>query len=224
MPWMRPEHAAIARDFEPADLRPLLDACGIDGTILVQAACTDSDTDAMFAQAAEHAWIGAVTAWVDLLSPERTRARLDALAPEPALRGIRHLIHEEADPHWILRAPVLESLAVVEERGLVLELPCVFPRHLGDVPELAQRFPGLTIVIDHLGKPPLATGRMGDWSALLRRAAELAERLRQGLGPEHDARLARLDRIGPAKRPSRSRSTASGPTGSCAAATGRSPC
>ena len=96
----------------------------------------------MFAQAAEHPWIGAVTAWVDLVSPERTRSRLDALASEPELRGIRHLIHEEADPHWILRAAVLESLAVVEERGLVLELPCVFPRHLGDLPELARRFPG----------------------------------------------------------------------------------
>jgi L-fucono-1,5-lactonase len=173
MPWMKREHAVIARDFEPSDLRPLLDACGIDGTILVQSACTDSDTDAMFAQAAKYPWICAVTAWVDLLSPARTQARLDALAQEPALRGVRHLIHEETDPHWILRAPVLESLAVVEERGLVLELPCVFPRHLVDLPELAQRFPGLTIVIDHLGKPPLATERMGDWSALLRGAAEL---------------------------------------------------
>jgi len=69
MPCMGPEHAVIARDFEPSDLRPLLDACGIDRTILVQSACTDKDTDAMFAQAEEHTWIAAVTAWVDLLSP-----------------------------------------------------------------------------------------------------------------------------------------------------------
>jgi L-fuconolactonase len=173
MPWMRPEHAVIARDFEPSDLRPLLDACGIDRTILVQSACTDTDTDAMFAEAAKHPWICAVTAWVDLFSPGRTRTRLDELASEPALRGIRHLIHEETDPHWILRGAILESLAVVEERGLVLELPVVFPHHLGDLPELAERFPALTIVIDHLGKPPLATERMGDWSVLLRGAAEL---------------------------------------------------
>ena len=52
MPWMTPEHAVIARDFDPSDLRPLLDACGIDRTILVQSACTDRDTDAMFAHAA----------------------------------------------------------------------------------------------------------------------------------------------------------------------------
>jgi L-fuconolactonase len=173
MSWMGPEHAVIARDFEPSDLRPLLDACGIDRTILVQSACTDSDTDAMFAQAAEHSWIAAVTAWVDLLSPARAEARLDVLASKPALRGIRHLIHEESDPHWILRAGVLESLAGVEERGLVLELPCVFPRHLGDLPELAQRFPRLTIVIDHLGKPPLGTERMGEWATAFRGAAKL---------------------------------------------------
>ena len=169
---MTPEHAVIARDFDPSDLRPLLDACGIDRTILVQSACTDRDTDAMLTQAAEHDWIAAVTAWVDLLSPVTAEARLGVLAGQPALRGVRHLIHEEPDPHWILRASVLESLAVVEERGLVLELPCVFPRHLGDLPELAQRFPRLTIVIDHLGKPPLRIEQMGIWATALRAAAE----------------------------------------------------
>ena len=169
---MTPEHAVIARDFDPSDLRPRLDACGIDRTILVQSACTDRDTDAMLTQAAEHDWIAAVTAWVDLLSPVTAEARLGVLAGQPALRGVRHLIHEEPDPHWILRASVLESLAVVEERGLVLELPCVFPRHLGDLPELAQRFPRLTIVIDHLGKPPLRTEQMGIWATALRAAAE----------------------------------------------------
>jgi len=171
MPWMGPAHAAIARTFEPADLRPLLDECRIDSTILVQATCTDADTDAMFEQADANAWIGAVTAWVDLTSSQRARARLDRLAQRPKLRGIRHLIHEEDDPHWILREDVLDSIALLEDRGLVLELVCVYPRHLGDVPELARRFPDMTIVIDHLGKPPLLTERMADWTTLMRRAA-----------------------------------------------------
>jgi L-fuconolactonase len=171
MPWMRPAHAAIARTFEPADLRPLLDDCGIDSTILVQAACTDADTDAMFEQADANPWIGAVIAWVDLTSPRRARERLGRLSQRPKLRGVRHLIHEEDDPHWILREDVLESIGLLEERRLILELVCVYPRHLGDVPELAQRFPTLTIVIDHLGKPPLLTERMADWTTLLRAAA-----------------------------------------------------
>jgi L-fuconolactonase len=61
---------------------------------------------------------------------------------------------------------------MLEEAGLVLELPAVFPDHLGDVSELARRHPGLPIVVDHLGKPPLGTPEMCRWEELLRAAAE----------------------------------------------------
>ena len=169
--WMTAEHAVIHRTFEPADLEPLLLRAGVTKTVLVQAACTDADTDAMFAQACRHEWIGAVIAWLDLRSPERARQRLAELASQPKLRGFRHLIHDEPDAHWILGDAVLESLALVQERGLILELPCVFPRHLGDVPELAASFPDMTMVIDHLGKPPLRSDQMQSWERALRKAA-----------------------------------------------------
>ena len=171
LPWMTAAHEGIRRTFAPADLAPLLARAGVTQTVLVQAACSDADTDAMFAEADAHEWIGAVVAWVDLRAPARTRARLDELAQRPKLRGIRHLIHDESDPHWILQGAVLESLGLLEQRQLILELPCVYPRHLGDVPELAARFPGLTIVIDHLGKPPIGSDEMARWASELRRAA-----------------------------------------------------
>lgn len=171
LPWMTDDHAAIRATFEPGDLEPLLEPAGVAATVLVQAACSDSDTDFMFVHASAHAWIGGVVAWVDLRSPQRARERLDELALQPKLRGIRHLIHDEPDPHWILQEPVLESLALLEPRGLILELPCVYPRHLGDVPELAAAFPDLTIVVDHLAKPPLGTGELGRWAEALHEAA-----------------------------------------------------
>jgi L-fuconolactonase len=174
LPWITSGHEAIRRTFEPADLEPLLERAGVSRTVLVQAACSDSDTDFMFEHAARHTWIGGVTAWVDLRSPGRARERLDELAQQPKLRGVRHLIHDEPDPHWILRAGVLESLALLEQRRLILELPCVYPRHLGDVPELAASFPGLTIVIDHLGKPPLRSDAMPAWAGALLAASEHA--------------------------------------------------
>jgi L-fuconolactonase len=171
LPWMTDAHAAIRRTFEPSDLEPLLARTGVSTTVLVQAANSDADTDAMFEHAARHDWIGGVIAWIDLRSPERTEQRLDELAPRQKLRGFRHLIHDERDPHWILRDDVLASIALLEQRGLILELPCVYPRHLGDVPELAARFPGLTIVIDHLGKPPLGRAELVPWAAAIGAAA-----------------------------------------------------
>jgi len=172
LPWLGPEHAAITRAFDPEELEPQLIASDIVATILVQAACSNEDTDFMLEHARRYDWIAAVVAWLPLEDPDLTATRLEELHAEPKLRGIRHLIHDEADPHWILQSAVLESLALVESAGLVLELPAVFPRHLVDVPELARRFPALTIVIDHLGKPPL--GRpdvLRDWTTQLKEAA-----------------------------------------------------
>ena len=152
---MTEAHAAIDRPLLPADLAPELAAAAVAGTVLVQSACSDEDTDFVLALAAEHDWIAAVVAWVDL---ERPEGRLDDLLATGKVGGIRHLIHDEADPHWILRPAVLDGLALIEERGLVLELPAVWPRHLGDVPTLSERFPSLRIVIDHLGKPHSTVG------------------------------------------------------------------
>ena len=169
--WMTDEHAAIARSFEPEDLAPLVAAAGITSTVLVQSAARDDDTDYMFEVAGDVPWVGGIVAWCSLDDPGVTRGRLAELVTRPKLRGIRHLIHQEPDPHWILRASVRPGLELVAAHGLVLELPAEYPNHLGDVPELARRHPELRIVVDHLGKPPLGTSRLADWAELIRRAA-----------------------------------------------------
>jgi L-fuconolactonase len=171
-PWITEEIAVLARSFGPNDLQPLLSAAGVDQTVLVQSAASDGDTDYMFAVAGDVPWVGAIVAWCSLDDWPRAGARLAELKDRPKFRGVRHIIHFEADPHWILRRQVWPALEALQQAGLVLELPAVYPRHLGDVPELARRHPELRIVIDHLGKPPLGTPEMGDWEALLRQAAE----------------------------------------------------
>jgi L-fuconolactonase len=168
---MTSEHAAIARPFGPADLEPVLARNDIDAVVVVQGACLDSDTDYLLAEAERHDWIAAVTAWLPLDDPDRTRTRLDELETHSSFRAVRHLIHNEADPHWILQPSVQDSLALLEERRVILELPVVFPRHLGDVPILAERFSELPIVIDHLGKPPIGTDEMRTWARELGAAA-----------------------------------------------------
>jgi L-fuconolactonase len=170
--WMTDEHAVINRVFEPDDLEPLVRAMGVTQTVLVQSAARDDDTDYMFEVAGDVPWVGAIVAWCPLDDAVRARSRLDELRRRPKLRGIRHLIHQEADPHWILRPEVQPGLALLEEMELVLELPAVYPDHLADVPELARRHPGLAIVIDHLGKPPLGSEQMDAWEELLRASAE----------------------------------------------------
>jgi L-fuconolactonase len=171
LPWMTPDHGAIAGIFEPATLAPSLAAHRIDRTVLIQGACLDSDTDYLFELADGVTWIGAVTAWLPLADPSRCRLRLAELAHHSKFRAVRHLIHDEPDPHWIMQPEVLESLALVAESQLILELPIVFPHHFRDTAELAGRFPDLRLVVDHLGKPPIGSDRMDEWEALIRSCA-----------------------------------------------------
>jgi L-fuconolactonase len=170
-PWMTDEHASIARPFGPDDIVPLIERNGIDQVIVVQGACLDSDTDYLFEEAARCEWIGAITAWVRLDDAELAAGRLAELGARPKFRGVRHLTHNEPD-HWIVRPEVLECVALLNDQGTILEMPVVFPRHFDDVLSLAERFPDLRIVIDHLGKPPISSPEMGPWSLALRAAAE----------------------------------------------------
>jgi L-fuconolactonase len=170
-PWMTHQHASIARPFGPQDLRPLLRRNGIDAVILVQGACLDSDTDYLLAEAERHDWIAAVTAWLPLDQPGRASQRLDEISARPKFRAVRHLIHHEPE-HWLTRGDVMESLALLEDRNVILECPVEFPRHFDDVSRVAMRFPALRIVIDHLGKPPTGTSEMRSWEAMVRDAAQ----------------------------------------------------
>lgn len=170
-PWITAEHAPIARTFGPDDLEPLLAAAGVDAVVVVQGACYDADTDYLLELAGDCGWIAAVTAWVDLLDRRQTDSRLDQLSAHGKLRAVRHLVQSENDRHWLTSPPVLSSLALLQERGLILEVPAVFPLHLDDVCDLARLFPRLRIVVDHLGKPPIGTDRMRDWETDLRAVA-----------------------------------------------------
>ena len=171
-PWLVPEYGPIFRTFEPDELAPQLQAAGVDRTVLVQSANSFEDTDSMLAHAADHEWIGAVVGWVPLEDANATARVLDhTYLANPWFKGVRHLNHDEADPDWLVRPTVLDGLKVLEERKLVYEVVAVHPLHLIHIPTLAQARPDLTIVIDHLAKPPIAGGDYSVWKAEMEAAA-----------------------------------------------------
>jgi L-fuconolactonase len=172
-PWLVPEYGPIYRTFKPAELEPQLRAAGVDRTVLVQSANSYEDTDSMLRHAEVHDWIGAVVGWVPLEDPAEAARKLDdEYLANRWFRGIRHLNHEEADPDWLVRPKVIEGLKVLGERGLTYDVVAVYPLHLGHVPTLARACPDLTIIIDHLAKPPITSGDYDAWQTDMRAAAE----------------------------------------------------
>ncbi|MEV4089049.1 amidohydrolase family protein [Nonomuraea fuscirosea] len=170
-PWLTPESGPIFRTFEPEELLPQLAAAGVDRTVLVQSMDSSADTGAMLAQADAYDVVGAVVGWVPLTRPEEAAGALERYRRHPKFAGIRHLIHDEPDPDWLLQDTVIEGLRLLAAADLPFDVVAVLPRHLEHVPVLAERVPGLRMVIDHLAKPPIREKSWEPWASLLARAA-----------------------------------------------------
>jgi L-fuconolactonase len=168
--WPTPGDGAIYQTFTAADLAPDVAASAIDGTVLVQTVNTLADTDSMLAVAAAVPWVRGVVGWVPLEDPAAAAAALDARAGT-ALRGVRHLVHHEPDPDWLLRPPVLDGLRELGRRRLTFDVIALFPDHLVHVPLLADRLPDVTFVIDHLANPPYRRPGWEAWRGQLAAAA-----------------------------------------------------
>jgi len=170
--WLGPHLPSINKTITQEDARPELLAAGIDGTVLVQAADNAEDTEYMLATARDHAEVVAVVGYVPLEDPRRVEAELDRLAGDPVLVGIRNLIHDREDPDFLIRPEVVTSLGLLADAGLSYDVVSVLPRHLEHVPVLAERYPSLRLIIDHLSKPPIGSDDHEPWAGLIARAAE----------------------------------------------------
>ncbi|MFG1664800.1 amidohydrolase family protein [Streptomyces sp. Y7] len=169
-----PELRPLRRNFTVGDLAPEARAAGVGRTVLVQTITVPEETPEFLALAAEHELIAGVVGWTDLTRPDVAEelARLRELPGGRYLKGIRHQVQGEADPRWLLRADVRRGLSAVAEAGLVYDL-VVLPHQLPACAEAAADLPGLTFVLDHLGKPPIASGALEPWTRDVRALAAL---------------------------------------------------
>jgi L-fuconolactonase len=90
---------------------------------------------------------------------------LDALEQQPLVVGVRRLLQSERRG-FALEPGFLDGARALADRSLVFDA-CVRAPQLPDVVALADAVPGLTIVLDHLGKPPVGADVDAGWRATM---------------------------------------------------------
>jgi L-fuconolactonase len=168
--WLEaPLLAPIRHNYLPSNLAPHLRDAGIDRTVVVQTQHNLRENDWALSLADGHDFIAGVVGWIDLTSPDCER-QLDQYRRHPKFVGVRHVTQDEPDDDFIVTPDVLRGLKVLEKHGVPFDL-LFHVRHLRHTATVAEMFPNLPLVLDHLSKPMIKAGRLDNWESDFRRAA-----------------------------------------------------
>lgn len=171
--WLEGDTTILNRNYNIEELEDERQSAGVTEGILVQAANNFEDTDWMLEVAAQTNWLKGVVGWLPLLDPPATEKILSEKYLHNSLfKGVRHLIHNEADPKWLLQEEVLESLRILESYNIPFDVVGVLPEHMETAIKIAEKLPDLRMVLNHLNQPPIATKeKFGKWGDLIKEVA-----------------------------------------------------
>ena len=169
--WMNDSMGILKRDYQPEDLKEVIDSAKIDGVISVQADQSMRETEDLLKHASECSFIRGVVGWFPLVEPELD-GLLESYATNPLLKGVRHVVQDEADDQFILGDAFNKGIRRLKAYDLVYDI-LIYERQLGPSIEFVDRHPDQVFVLDHVAKPRIGDQIMEPWRAQM---FELAKR------------------------------------------------
>jgi L-fuconolactonase len=167
-----PALTPLLRTFTVEELTPQAQAAGVSASVVVQTVPVAAETGEFLALAAGPGPVAAVVGWVDLTATD-VADRIAAARALPGgryLRGVRHQVQDEPDPRWLCRDDVRRGVAAVGAAGLVYDLLVRQPQWEAATATVSA-LPDQPFVLDHAGKPPVASGQLEPWAGWVRELA-----------------------------------------------------
>lgn len=135
------------------------------GAVFVQADCRDDqalkEVDWVSGLRTDWPQLAGIVAFAPISKGEAVEEDLGHLLDRPLVRGVRQLF-QDRDESFMLHPDTLAGARQVADAGLVFDA-CIRSGQIAALTEFARRVPGLAIVLDHMGKPPIASGELTAW-------------------------------------------------------------
>ncbi len=160
---LSPTMTPIYEDREPLDLKPHLEAAGIDRIIVVEGAETLAENMYTLGLAVHYPWIAGVVGWIGPASPSIAE-EVAALSANPRFRGVRPVRDDNRTIAWMLDRRLEPAWQALCDSGLVLEFLVQNPDEVPLVTHFVRAHQSMSIVIDHCAKPDIAGGRYEPWA------------------------------------------------------------
>jgi L-fuconolactonase len=167
--WLDGDTSILNRIYSIEEIEEEREQSNITSGVLVQAANNFEDTDWMLEVAENTSWIQGVVGWLPLTDTAATQKALEEkYLSNHYFKGVRHLIHDEADPKWLLQPAVIESLRLLAKNNISYDIVGVLPAHIETVLKVADLVPDLKMVFDHLNHPRVEGKEIYDqWKSLM---------------------------------------------------------
>lgn len=143
------------------------------GAVFVQADCREDEAQAEVDWVLDQYWpeLRAVVGFAPIESGQAVEAHLAPLMDQKLVKGVRRLF-QDSDSALITAPATIAGARAVAQAGLRFDA-CIRWRQLDSLIRFARLLPELPIVLDHMGKPPIAGGTMDQWCEGMRRLARL---------------------------------------------------
>ena len=171
--WIPEGDPILDRPYGPHDLQPELSATGVQQTILVQAAPSLEETEYLLGIADATSSVAGVVGWIDFEDTVQ-KAHLERLAQHPKFLGVRPMIQNIPDDHWMLREDIQWAFDAITDLDLTFDA-LGFTRHLDNVLKLLGRHSDMRVVLDHCMKPEIAQGSQTAFENWAQRMTAIAE-------------------------------------------------
>ena len=159
--WMTGAMTGLRRDFLIPELQQVMHEAGVEGTVAVQARQMTEETARLLELAARHPFILGVVGWVPLIDAA-VEKDLERFAQSSRLKGVRHVLHDEADDNYMLREDFNRGVSLLKKYRLRYDI-LIFERHLPQTLALVDRHPGQVFVVDHIAKPRIKDKVISPW-------------------------------------------------------------
>ena len=167
--WMDERMDVLKADYQPNDLKPLLNSCAIAGCVAVQANQAEAENAFLLVLANQHDFIKGVVGWVDLQAKDVSE-RLDYYQQFSKIKGFRHVIHDEPELDFMLQPAFLRGVSALKNHGYTYDI-LIFAAHLPNTVSFLKALPDQPFVIDHIAKPNIKSGNIDTWGQQIKAVA-----------------------------------------------------
>ncbi len=159
--WITPDMAVLRADFMPPKLLTALQQHHFDGCVVVQSDQSMAENLFQIKNADAYDFVKGIVGWVDLRA-ENIEDQLSELSEYGKLKGFRHILQGETDRALMLTPDFLNGVGKLNQFGYTYDI-LIFPDQLKYAKEFATRFPDQPLVLDHIAKPEIKSGRIEEW-------------------------------------------------------------